>query len=172
MFQKMKITLCAAITSDGFIADSFNNGDFSSKEDKKQFREFLHSDKIDAFIIGRKTFEEFGNRISFKPIFVLSNSSTYKNSFNNADILPKNLNYALLGGGKCYHYFLERGLVNEARITIEKNLLFKKGIALDFNRYKPYFGKPSVFPLSSSTDLLTYSRLNPLMINSLYNRER
>ena len=119
----MKIVMCVAVSSDGKIADANGNGDFSSVEDKKRFREFLHSDAVDAFIAGRKTADEFKDRLYYKPLYVLTNSCVGKYCFNDRARLPDFI-FALIGGLKTYHYFLSEKLFDEVTFTVEKTIFF------------------------------------------------
>lgn len=162
-----KIILLAAISKDGFIADSYGNGNFSSAEDKQQFRLFLRSENCDCFVCGRKTAEEFKDRLRYKPLFVLS-SQPKKNEDNY--IFIKNLSElfhemnernlskcALLGGAKTYHYFLDNNVVEEMRIT-EENLIFNNGVKFDIEKYLVRFRKIGVQHLSLTTQLLIFRK--------------
>ena len=153
----MKIIMCVAISSDGKICDGNGNGDFSSVEDKKQFREFLHSDAVDAFIAGRKTAEEFGERLCYKPLYVLTDSCMGKYCFNDWTWLP-DLNFALLVGLKTYQYFLSEKLVDEVRLTVEKNIFFGGGLHFDFSLYERDFKVVNKIDLSSKTYLILYEK--------------
>lgn len=153
----MKIVMCVAVSSDGKIADANGNGDFSSVEDKKQFREFLHSDAVDAFIAGRKTADEFRERLYYKPLYVLTNSCVEKYCFNDRARLP-DLNFALLGGLKTYQYFLSEKLVDEVRLTVEKSIFFGCGLHLDFSFYEKDFKVVNKIDLSSKTELVLYKK--------------
>lgn len=155
----MKIVMCVAVSIDGKIADGNGNGDFSSADDKKQFREFLHSDAVDAFIAGRKTAEEFGNRLFYKPLYTLTNSFCGKYCFNDYKKLP-DLNFALLGGLQTYQYFLCRKLVDEVRLTVEKNIFFGGGLDLKFSLYEKDFKILKKIDLSSNTELILYKKID------------
>lgn len=154
----MKIIMCVALSADGKIADSNGNGDFSSVEDKKQFRNFLHSDKVDAFIAGRKTAEEFGKRLCYKPLYILTNSFVGRNYFDDYKKLP-NSNFALLGGVKTYQYFLSKKLVDEVRLTVEKNIFFGSGLDFDFSLYEKDFKVLKKIDLSYKTELIIYKKI-------------
>ncbi|MGN1091415.1 MAG: dihydrofolate reductase family protein [Alphaproteobacteria bacterium] len=165
--MKDKIILLVATTKDGFIADKFGNGDFSSAEDKCQFRAFLHSDKCDCFLCGRKTAEEFITRLSYKPLFVLTTQQreNTSNCFfikNLSELYTKmqELNLtscALLGGAQTYHYFLDNNAVCEIHQT-EENLYFREGVSLNLGQYLNNFDKTNTRTLSSNTKVFTYMR--------------
>ncbi len=159
----MKIVMCAVLSADGKIADSNGNGDFSSVEDKKQFRDFLHSSAVDAFIAGRKTAEEFGDRLYYKPLYILTNSFRGKSYFDDYKRLP-NLNFALLGGFQTYQYFLSEKLVDEVRLTVEKNIFFGGGLDLDFSLYEKDFKVLKKMDLSYKTELILYKKLDRLNV--------
>ena len=159
----MKIIMCVALSADGKIADSNGNGDFSSGEDKKQFREFLHSNKVDAFIAGRKTAEEFGERLYYKPLYIFTNSFVGRNYFDDWIRLP-NLNFALLGGVKTYQYFLSKKLVDEVRLTVEKNIFLGGGLDFDFSLYEKDFKVIKKIDLSYKTELILYKKLDKLKV--------
>ncbi|MGN0929616.1 MAG: dihydrofolate reductase family protein [Alphaproteobacteria bacterium] len=154
----MKIVMCVALSLDAKIADSNGNGDFSSIEDKKQFREFLHSNEVDAFIAGRKTADEFRDRLCYKPLYTFTNSCVGKYCFNDYKMLP-DLNFALLGGAKTYKYFLSKKLVDEVRLTVEKNILFGDGLSFDFALYQKDFEVVKETALSGKTVLIIYKKV-------------
>lgn len=161
------ITLIVATTRDFFIADTAGNGDFSSPEDKKQLRAYLHSSVCDSFICGRKTADEFKNRLTYKPLFILS-KGTHKNNNNLIYVhdipellsemkkrhLTKNV---LLGGEQVYHLFLENNLVDEIRRT-EENLFFQNGKKLNWMLYERQFQCDKVKKISHNTNLFIYHR--------------
>ena len=160
-----KIILLVATSKDGFIADQYGNGDFSSIEDKQQFRAFLHSNQCDCFVCGRKTAEEFKERLTYKPLFILSSKEGVNENNcvfikNLADLYKemkqRNLSRcALLGGAKTYHYFLANNAVQEIHQT-EENLFFKKGVFLDLEQYTNNFSKVHIQTLSKNTRVITY----------------
>ncbi len=163
--MKTKIILLAATSKDGFITDSHGNGDFSSIEDKQQFRAFLRSSQCDCFVCGRKTADEFKQRLTYKPLFILT-STPYLNTDNNIFIPDINRLYqemekrrlfscALLGGAQTYHYFLQNNAVQEIRHT-EENIIFNTGISLNLKKYLPDFTKITTHQLSPHTTMTTY----------------
>lgn len=163
--MKNKIILLVATSKDGFIADSHGNGDFSSIEDKQQFRSFLHSPQCDCFVCGRKTADEFKQRLTYKPLFILTSTkqqNTDNNIFiHNIDELYQEMkkrglfSCALLGGARTYHYFLQQNAVQEIRHT-EENVIFNAGVALNLAKYLDNFKKITSHKLSPTTKLTTY----------------
>ena len=161
----MKITLIAAITADGFIADGNGNGDFSSAEDKRHLREFLHSDSVDGFIVGRKTFAAFADRLAHKPSYVFTRNAGLTDTHNivycrNITELPTKTthHFALLGGAEIYHHFLNNRLIDEMFITVEENITFGSGTSLNLTKYLPKFDQVQVLQLSPTTKVLVYCR--------------
>ena len=162
----IKITLLAVISKDGFITDENGDGNFSSIEDKTEFRSYLRSDKCDCFICGRKTGEEFKERLNYKPLFILTRKPLpqqknihYIKNLNElfTTLKEKNLSKpALLGGAEAYNLFIENNLVNKAIITQENNIISQKGIKFDIDKIENTFQKSNVKILSSNTIQHTY----------------
>lgn len=163
----MKTTLLVATSEDGFITDRYGNGDFSSPEDKIQFRAFLHSDAVDCFVCGRKTAEEFQERLTYKPLFVLTHKPL-KPEENRIYITNLNELYqemkkrelsrcTLLGGAQTYEYFLENNVVDEIRLTKE-NMVFEEGVHLDIEKQLPKFSQKEIKPLSKNTTLFIFEK--------------
>lgn len=152
---------------DGFIADDMGNGNFSSPEDKAHLRFFLRSAECDSFICGRKTADEFQDRLTYKPLFILTRSprspENNKSYFTGYDDLSALLNQreltapALLGGAETYAYFLEKKLVDRVILTIE-NFRFYRGKSLDFSRFQSDFDLQKTKRLSERTSVWRYQR--------------
>ena len=163
----MQITLLAAISSDGFIADDMGNGNFSSPEDKAHLRFFLKSTECDCFICGRKTAEEFQDKLTFKPLLILTRAPrlTEQNKlfFKDFDDLENLLEIkglhapALLGGAETYAYFLENRKVDRAVLTVER-IRFYRGKSLDFSRFQPDFILEKTDRLSEQTSVYYYQK--------------
>ena len=163
----MQITLLAATSLDGFIADDMGNGNFSSREDKAHLHFFLRSHECDCFICGRKTAEEFQDRLRFKPLLILTHSPKLpeKNIFCFTDLneleylLNQNglNNPVLLGGAETYVYFLENNLIDRVVLTVE-NLRFYRGKSLDFQRFQSKFDLEKIKPLSEQTSVYYYQK--------------
>lgn len=166
----MQITLLAATSLDGFIAGDTGNGDFSSPEDKAFLRFFLRSPACDCFICGRKTAEEFHDRLKFKPLLVFTHMQkpAEENIFYFTDkddlqrlLALKGLNSpALLGGAEAYAYFLENRLVDRIILTTE-NFRFYRGKHLDFPRFQQNFILEKTNKLSDRTFVSYYQKKLP-----------
>ncbi len=166
----MQITLLAAVSADGFIADKTGNGDFSSPEDKAHLRSFLNSDTCDCFICGRKTAEEFQDRLTLKPLLILTHhkkeNCANKIYFSTIEDLnnilqEKSLSRpVLLGGAETYSFFFERQLVDRIVLTTE-NIRFNGGKRLDLERLKNDFYLKETRCLSERTNVSFYHRKKP-----------
>jgi dihydrofolate reductase len=148
------ITLVAAVSAGGFIADAEGHGDFSSAEDKADFRAYLRSDACDGFIAGRRTADEVGSRLTYKPLYVLTRTAAV-----DWRALSAGRKLALLGGAQAYLYFLENGLVDYARITTERSMHFGSGLVLPFFEFIGGFSLVSSTDLSQETALSIYAKL-------------
>lgn len=163
----MQITLFAAVSRDGFIADERGNGDFSSAEDKEQLRSFLRSAACDCFICGRKTAEEFQNRLMSKPLLILTRQKRenagnrlYFSTLSELDgiLREKGLKSpTLLGGAETYAFFLENGRVDRIVLTTE-NVSFSNGTKPDFSRLRSDFDLKRVSRLSDRTTVSFYTK--------------
>ncbi len=152
---------------DGFITDDMGNGNFSSPEDKAHLRFFLRGSECDCFICGRKTAEEFQDRLTFKPLLVLSHtprlSEGNKMFFTGLDDLERLLNHtglsspALLGGAETYALFLENKYIDRVILTTEY-VRFYRGKSLDFQRYASEFELTEEKKLSEHTSVSDYKR--------------
>lgn len=166
----MQITLLAAASKDGFIADAYGNGDFSSPEDKARFRSFLRSSECDCFICGRKTADEFQKRLTYKPVFVLTHSPDHtradRTEVSSLEELRQKLTErglnapALLGGAQTYHFFLEADAVDRLILT-EENLILGAGTRLETDKHLGRFRLTETCVLSPRTSVRTYIRKKP-----------
>ncbi len=166
----MQITLFAAISANGFIADENGNGDFSSPEDKNHLRSFLNSKACDCFICGRKTAEEFQDRLSSKPLLILTHQKKentdnriYFSTLDELDRILKAKNLSdptLLGGAETYSFFLENGYVDRIVLTTE-NVRFNAGKSLDLQRFRNDFFFKKRSRLSEKTTVSFYQRKKP-----------
>ena len=163
----MQITLLAAISLDGFVTDDMGNGNFSSPQDKAHLRFFLRSSACDCFICGRKTAEEYQDRLTYKPLLVLTHtprlSEGNKMFFTGLDDLERLLNQtglsapALLGGAETYALFLENKRVDRVILTTE-NIRFYRGKSLDFSRFQSLFTLEKTDCLSEKTSVYYYQK--------------
>lgn len=166
----MQITLLAATSIDGFIADDMGNGNFSSPEDKARLRFFLRGNECDCFICGRKTAEEFQDKLTFKPLLIFTHTPQQQQEnklyFTDAEDLKRLLSVkglnapALLGGAETYAYFLENRLVDRVILTTEK-IRFYRGKNLDFQRFQGNFILEKTDQLSERTLISYYQKRLP-----------
>lgn len=162
--NNVELILSVATSKDGFIADKYGNGDFSSPEDKAQFRAFLKT--CDGFVCGRKTADAFAERLMFRPLFVLSKGPRinphyiYISSLEEfyEELQKRDLHkIALLGGKETYDYFLERSCVTSIRLTTEGCSLFE-GLSLNLESYLKDFTPPQIKRLSAQTTFSSFQR--------------
>ena len=147
------ITLLAVQSADGFIASIDGNGSLRSRRDRAELHNFLRSPAIDGFIVGRRTFEEFGKFFNYKPCYLFTREYTH-----DWDKLAREKNLALLGGAETYRYFLMHDLVDEARITTNRRFNFGRGLPLGFEEFTPRFAKISTVPLLPTVETTIYKK--------------
>lgn len=166
----MQVTLLAAVSKDGFIADASGNGDFSGPEDKAQFRSFLRSGECDCFICGRKTADEFQSRLTYRPLFVLTHAPDRRRTDRTEVSSPEEFRRklaeeslslpALLGGAQTYHTFLAADAVDRLILT-EENLVLSAGTRLELETHLSRFILTRTRLLSPQTAVRTYIRKKP-----------
>ncbi len=166
----MQITLFAAVCKNGFITNETGNGNFSSPEDKAHLRSHLNSPACDCFICGRKTAEEFQDRLTSKPLFILTHqikknvsNRFYFSNLNDLSVLlhqQKLSSPTLLGGAQTYTFFLENHYVDHIVLTTE-NIHFKTGLNFDFQRFKNDFFLKKTTRLSEKTTVSFYEKKYP-----------
>lgn len=109
--------------------------DWTSEEDWQFFQQSLS--RIDAVVVGRKTYQAVIDRLRRRNTFVLSSRpKTIKRRGTVAFVNPARVNLAkllegyksvaILGGGAVYRFMLEGGLLDEIFITIEP-FIFGRG---------------------------------------------
>ena len=140
----MKITLIAAISADGKIAQNAGQSslDWTSKEDTRFFVE--KTKEIGAVVMGRKTFETIGKALPGRRTIVMSHVSPPHREEGSgvvewtSESVPdlvarlKSENVPVLavcGGATVYSQFLAAGLVDELFLTVEP-VLFGEGVPL------------------------------------------
>ena len=163
----MQVTLFAAVSADGFIADKNGDGNFSTPEDKKLLRSFLNGKACDCFVCGRKTAEEFQDRLTAKPLFVLTRNKrpdagnrAYFSTLAEFDGLLERRGLrapTLLGGAETYDFFLKSGRVDRVVLTTE-SVRFEAGKAFDFPKYARLFDLIHVSRLSEKTEVSFFER--------------
>jgi dihydrofolate reductase len=145
----MRIILVAAVSKDGFIADSNNTvSSWTSKEDKDFFTKM--KEKHSLYVMGSKTYDLLPKPPTGKAkrVVLTSRKKAYKAEVSK-NVIFENLtpegfvekyenlhdSCLLLGGSKVYFQFLESNLVDEIYLTIEPVIL-KSGTPLLFNNRK------------------------------------
>jgi dihydrofolate reductase len=145
----MIVTLIAAITADGKIAQATGQSslDWTSKEDTRFFVE--KTKEIGAVVMGRKTFETIGKPLKERRLIVMSGSHVVSppakgeaggggtvewTTDSPADLVARLdregvPGLAICGGAAIYAQFLQAGLVDELFLTVEP-VLFGDGISL------------------------------------------
>lgn len=148
----MKKILIAAISLDGYIAQSKEQiaTAWTSEEDRKWFNKI--SREIGVTIMGRNTYETIGFPLPGRKTIVMTRDQEFKAEkieefrveneellYKTGDKTPEEImeilankgleKIAICGGAKVYQAFLKAGLVDELYLTVEAVLL-GKGINL------------------------------------------
>jgi dihydrofolate reductase len=139
----MKVTLLMAQSVDGKVAKTSNEFiDWTTKEDKKLF--VKETKRAGVVIMGRKTFDTIGKPLPDRHIIVVTRSPRESITLDGASVTfatdpPTDLIQKLQGqgheevivaGGPTVNaMFLEAGLINEIKLTIEP-MLFGRGLSL------------------------------------------
>ena len=167
----MLISLIAAMSADGRIAQSANQNsmDWTSKEDLAFF--VRKTKEIGIMVMGRKTFDTIGKPLKGRRVIVMTRKprqSTFHDDdgtveYTNAN--PKELvaklahqgikELAVCGGAQIYSAFLKAGLVHEVYLTVEP-VLFGAGVSLTEGFERINMVLAEVERLSAQTVLLHY----------------
>ncbi|MFZ2681523.1 MAG: dihydrofolate reductase family protein [Patescibacteria group bacterium] len=164
----MKVTLIAAISADGKIAEHVDQSsmDWTSKEDKQFFID--KTKEIGVVVMGRKTFSTFNRALKGRRLLVLTKDPSKEKpmpgvEFSNLE--PHELvaklesegvtDLAVAGGASIYGQFLAAGLVTEVFLTLEP-ILFGGGVPLAQGFARVALRFQSVKQLNSHTLLLHY----------------
>lgn len=138
--NKPIVFLIAAITADGFIAQSADHfADWTSKEDKQKFVELTKDAGV--MVMGSKTFAMFPAPLKDRKHYVYTRQPTASSDemviYTSA--APKQLidqianqgykKIAIIGGQQVYDLFLSADAIDEVYLTVEP-ALFGAGIAL------------------------------------------
>lgn len=165
----MKISLIAAISADGKIAERTDQSslDWTSKEDKKFFIE--KTKEAGTVIMGRKTFATIGKPLKGRRLIILTRDTSKEKPMPGVEFtslepveLIKKLAHegcasiALGGGASVYGQFLEAGLVTDVYLTIEP-MLFGEGVPLASGFSRQKLTLESVKQLNPQTVLLHYT---------------
>nr|AIA17955.1 Dihydrofolate reductase [uncultured bacterium] len=136
----MKIIMIVAHTIDGFIAKSADQFiDWSSKEDKKMFRE--ETKKAGVMIMGMTTYKTIGKPLPERLNIVLTSKADQLESIPDtleymnatpeeviADLSARNFEtVCVIGGARTYTEFLKAKLIDEIWLTIEP-VIFGQGV--------------------------------------------
>lgn len=122
--------MMAAISLDGLISIGESSPvTFTSREDKALLRDKIQ--EADCLLLGRKTYELSRSILGKRPCIVFSRSASYSDL--NDSVINNLHNYGqkflLLGGSQIYHWFLNRGLVDELYLTVEP-IVLAQGVPL------------------------------------------
>lgn len=138
----MIVTLIAAMSADGFIAQSGDQSslDWTSKEDTRFFVE--KTKEIGTVVMGRKTFGTIGRALPGRRTIVMSAKGRPEDAPEGVEYSAEAPNtlvarlaeegvgrVAICGGASVYAQFLTAGLVDELFLTVEP-VLFGSGIPL------------------------------------------
>ena len=165
----MKVTLIAAISADGKIAEKTDQSslDWTSKEDTKFFVD--KTKEAGTVVMGRKTFATINKALKGRRVIVLTRDPSKETPMPGVEFthlepaaLVRQLEsegvaeLALAGGASVYGQFLQAGLVTDVYLTIEP-ILFGGGVPLaqGFDRVPLKF--ESVQQLNSQTVVLHYT---------------
>jgi dihydrofolate reductase len=164
----MKVSLLAAMSVDGKIAESTNQNstDWTSKEDIRFF--VRKSKEIGALIMGLTTYETIGRPLPGRTIYVLCENPEEQVEQEGivytggalSEILKQiqrdgHEQVLIAGGASVYSQFLQAGLVDELFLTVEP-YLFGNGIGFvkDIKRMKMEF--VAVEQIGEQTIVLQY----------------
>lgn len=168
----MKVTLIAAISADGKIAEKTDQSslDWTSKEDTKFFIE--KTKEAGTVVMGRKTFATINKPLKGRRLIVLTRDPSKESpmpgvEFTNdePEILVRKLEHegvtelALAGGSSIYGQFLKAGLVTDIYLTVEP-ILFGGGVPLAHGFERVLLHLESVQQLNPQTVLLHYKVKN------------
>ena len=170
MYSQMTKILIAAVTLDGKIAkDGQHNNNWTSKEDKRFFRQQVQ--KTGAVIFGAGTYQAMGRAMpGVLNIIITRQPSKYQDQpdkveFTNQPpkiildkLVKRGYTQVIIAGGQAiYSLFLQAGLVDEIYLTIAPKIfgrglnLFKELGDLDLN-----FKLLTVSPLGPGEVLVKY----------------
>mgnify|MGYP001575330325 CR=1 FL=1 len=162
----MKTFIIAALTADGFIAETNDHAaTWTSRADKQFFIE--RTKQAGVIIMGRKTYDTIGKPLSERLNVVYTHEAKPHDAENliytslpPAELL-KNLalkgyqEVAICGGASIYTLFLKAGLVDTLCLTIEPKL-FGQGISLFTKKIAANLELREVKKLDEQVILLNY----------------
>lgn len=165
----MKVTLIAAISADGKIAERTDQSsmDWTSKEDKQFFVE--KTKEAGTLVMGRKTFATINKGLKGRRIIVLTRDPSKELPIPGVEFTSEEpvalvrrlenegvAELVLGGGASVYGQFLNAGLVTEVYLTVEP-FLFGGGVPLAQGFDRVALRLESVKQLNSQTILLHYT---------------
>lgn len=165
----MKVTLIAAISADGKIAERTDQSsmDWTSKEDKQFFVE--KTKEAGTLVMGRKTFATINKGLKGRRIIVLTRDPSKELPIPGVEFTSEEpvalvrrlenegvAELVLGGGASVYGQFLNAGLVTEVYLTVEP-FLFGGGVPLAQGFDRVALKLESVQQLNSQTILLHYA---------------
>ncbi|HRH32071.1 MAG TPA: dihydrofolate reductase family protein [bacterium] len=165
----MKVTLIAAISADGKIAERTDQSsmDWTSKEDKQFFVE--KTKEAGTLVMGRKTFATINKGLKGRRIIVLTRDPSKELPIPGVEFTSEEpvalvrrlenegvAELVLGGGASVYGQFLNAGLVTEVYLTVEP-FLFGGGVTLAQGFDRVALKLDSVQQLNSQTILLHYT---------------
>lgn len=136
----MNVFIIAAVSLDGMIGrDSGHGADWTSKEDKKLFKELTK--QAGVIVMGSKTFKTIGRALPDRRNIVMTRSpdDSYPEGVEPTNEAPEQLlarleqegatSVAICGGAEIYYLFMQHQLVDELYITVEP-VVFGTGVPL------------------------------------------
>jgi len=138
----MKVSLLAAISADGRIAESSDQlADWTSKEDKRFF--VSKTKEAGVLIMGRKTYETIGRPLPGRLNVIMTRDTSgfqdIEGVLRSTSDAPKQIldqlasegfeEVVIAGGAQIYSIFAREGLLTDLYLTIEP-VLFGAGVSL------------------------------------------
>ena len=165
----MKVTLIAAISADGKIAEKTDQSslDWTSKEDTRFFID--KTKEAGTVVMGRKTFATINKPLKGRRLIVMPRDTSKETPMPGVEFtaeepttLVRRLEHegvaelALAGGASIYGQFLRAGLVTDVYLTIEP-ILFGGGVPLAQGFERIQLKLESIKQLNPQTVVLHYT---------------
>jgi dihydrofolate reductase len=149
-YRPMKVSLLAAVSADGFIAESSDQlADWTSKEDKRFF--VSKTKEAGVLVMGRKTYDTIGRPLPGRLNVIMTRNAELvsppdmgeregaSETLRYTSDTPKQIieslrsegfkEVVIAGGAEVYSLFMREGLVTDLFLTIEP-VLFGGGVPL------------------------------------------